>query len=70
MKRPALATVVNTTPEKPTLSPGLVSLQGQCTTTYPVPMAGALVATIPVLAVFVVLQRQFVEGVARSGTKG
>lgn len=33
-------------------------------------MAGALMAVAPVVALFFVLQRQFIEGVALSGTKG
>ena len=36
----------------------------------PVLMAGSLLACLPVIAVFVVLQRQFVEGIAFSGSKG
>ncbi|OIV35472.1 sugar ABC transporter permease [Mangrovactinospora gilvigrisea] len=62
--------VVITSPDKMTLSPGLASLQSQFTTNYPVLMAGALVATVPVIAVFIVLQRQFIEGVAAAGNKG
>ncbi|HWB36676.1 MAG TPA: carbohydrate ABC transporter permease [Rugosimonospora sp.] len=62
--------VVNTDPEKMTLSAGLASLQGQFTTDYPVLMAGSLLASLPVVAVFVVLQRSFVDGIAFTGTKG
>lgn len=62
--------VVNNDPEKMTVSAGLASLQGQFTTDYPVLMAGAFVASLPVLALFVVLQRQFVEGIALTGSKG
>jgi multiple sugar transport system permease protein len=62
--------VVNNDPEKMTLSAGLASLQGQFMTDYPVLMAGSLLASLPVIAVFVVLQRQFVEGIAFTGTKG
>jgi multiple sugar transport system permease protein len=62
--------VVNNDPEKMTLSAGLASLQGQFTTDYPVLMAGSLLASLPVIAVFVVLQRQFVDGIAFTGSKG
>ena len=62
--------VVNTDPHKMPLSAGLASLQGQFMTDYPVLMAGALMATIPVIAVFVVLQRRVIEGIALTGTKG
>jgi multiple sugar transport system permease protein len=62
--------IVNTSPDKMTLSAGLASLLGQFQTNYPVLMAGSLMASIPLVVVFVVLQRQFVEGIAFSGTKG
>lgn len=62
--------VVNTDPEKMTLSAGLASLQGQYQTDYPVLMAGSLIASLPVIAVFVFLQRQFIQGIAHTGSKG
>ncbi|MEV6283986.1 carbohydrate ABC transporter permease [Kribbella sp. NPDC051770] len=49
---------------------GLASLQGQFGTDYPALMAGALVCTIPLVAVFIALQRQFFSGIANSGLKG
>jgi multiple sugar transport system permease protein len=57
-------------PEKLTLPPGLATLQGAYTTDYPVIMAGAALASIPVLILFVVCQRYIIEGVSRSGLKG
>ncbi|MFC6021597.1 carbohydrate ABC transporter permease [Plantactinospora solaniradicis] len=62
--------VVNTDPDKMTLSAGLASLQGQFQTDYPVLMAGSLLASLPVIAVFVVMQRHFIEGIALTGNKG
>lgn len=62
--------VVNTDPDKMTLSAGLASLQGQFQTDYPVLMAGALLASLPIIAIFTVLQRQFIQGIATTGTKG
>jgi multiple sugar transport system permease protein len=62
--------IVSTDASKMTLSVGLASLQSQYNTDYPVLMAGAVLATIPVVAVFVALQRQVVEGIARTGTRG
>jgi multiple sugar transport system permease protein len=62
--------VVNTDPAKMTLSVGLASLQGQHLTDYPVLMAGAAMASAPLILVFVVMQRRFVEGIALTGTKG
>ncbi len=62
--------IVSTDPSEMTLSVGLASLQSQYNTDYPVLMAGSVLATVPVIAVFVVLQRQVVEGIARTGTTG
>jgi multiple sugar transport system permease protein len=62
--------VVNSDPSKMTLSAGLASLQGQFQTDYPVLMAGSLLASVPVIAVFVFLQRQFIQGIAQTGIKG
>jgi multiple sugar transport system permease protein len=52
------------------LTVGLASLQGQFGTDYPTLMAGALVCTLPLVIVFIVLQRQFFAGIASSGLKG
>jgi multiple sugar transport system permease protein len=61
--------VVNTDPTVMPISAGLTTLQGQFATDYPVLMAGALMASLPMLVVFVLLQRQFVQGIALSGSK-
>ncbi|MEU4605099.1 carbohydrate ABC transporter permease [Kribbella sp. NPDC023972] len=57
-------------PERLTLPAGLSLLQGAYTTDYPVIMAGATVAAVPVLILYVFVQRYVIEGVARSGIKG
>ncbi|AUX45034.1 sugar ABC transporter permease [Sorangium cellulosum] len=57
-------------PEHLTLSPGLALLQGARTTDYALVMAGAVVASAPILAVFIAAQRYVIEGVARTGLKG
>ncbi|NDZ80660.1 carbohydrate ABC transporter permease [Streptomyces sp. SID10853] len=62
--------IVNTDPAKMPLSAGLATLQGAHLTEYPVLMAGSLLATLPVIVVFVAMQRQFIQGIAFSGMKG
>lgn len=62
--------IVNNTPEKMTLSAGLSYLQGQYVTDYPVMMAGAVMAVLPLLIIFIFFQKQFIEGVAAAGIKG
>jgi multiple sugar transport system permease protein len=57
-------------PDQLTLPAGLSQLQSSYTTHYPSIMAGAVIASIPVLLLFLVAQRQVIEGVSRSGMKG
>ncbi|MEU6994207.1 carbohydrate ABC transporter permease [Streptomyces sp. NPDC046465] len=61
--------IVNTDPQKMPISAGLTSLEGQFETNYPVMMAGSLIASLPMLLVYVFLQRHFVQSVALSGSK-
>ena len=37
---------------------------------YPVVMAGATLATLPPIIVFILLQRYFVQGISMTGIKG
>ena len=61
--------VVNTDINLMTLSSGLATLKGQFTTNYPVLMAGSLFAMIPMLILYLIFQRQFIEGIALTGGK-
>ena len=62
--------IVNTSPNMMTLGPALSTLEGQYTTKYPMQMAGAVMAVIPIIVLFFIFQKQFIEGVAQSGIKG
>ena len=62
--------IINTIPERMTLPVGLATLQGAQGTDYPVLMAGSLLTILPMVAVFVLLQKQFIRGIAMSGLKG
>jgi multiple sugar transport system permease protein len=57
-------------PKSLTLPPGLSILQNAYTTDYAVIMAGGVVASIPVLIVFILAQKYVIQGVSRSGLKG
>lgn len=61
--------VVNTDIGMMTLSSGLATLKGQFTTNYPVLMAGSLFAMIPMLILYLIFQKQFIEGIAMTGGK-
>jgi multiple sugar transport system permease protein len=62
--------IVNMSIDKMTLSAGLVSLMGQYFVDYPQLMAGSLIAIVPMIILFLLFQKQFVEGIATSGSKG
>ncbi|SDG40284.1 carbohydrate ABC transporter membrane protein 2, CUT1 family [Microbacterium pygmaeum] len=62
--------VVATRAKDMPLSVGLATLQGQFSTDYSVLMAASLLATLPVLILFLVLQKRVVQGLAFSGMKG
>jgi multiple sugar transport system permease protein len=62
--------VVNSDPRQMPVSAGLASLQGQYTTNFPVLMAGSLLASLPVIIVFIVFQRHLMSGIAFTGVKG
>ena len=57
-------------PESLTLPPGLALLGFSYQTDYAVIMAGGVIASNPVLIVFLIAQRYVIEGIARSGIKG
>ena len=62
--------IVNMNVDKMTLAAGISSLQGQHSTKYPVMMAGSALAMIPMLLIYLMFQKQFIEGIALTGTKG
>lgn len=61
--------IVNISENKMPLSAGLATLQGQYTTNYPELMAGSLLAIWPMLVIFILFQKKFIEGIATSGGK-
>ena len=52
-----------------TLSAGLATLRGMNTTDFPMLMAGSLLAMLPMIVLYLIFQRQFVEGIAGTGGK-
>lgn len=61
--------IVNTKLDKLTLSSGLSTLRGQYAVNYPNLMAGSVLAMIPMIIIYIIFQRQFIEGIALTGTK-
>ncbi|HDS30306.1 MAG TPA: carbohydrate ABC transporter permease [Firmicutes bacterium] len=64
------AFIVVTTPDKMPLEVGIKGFSGEHYASVVQMMAAATVAVIPVIAVFLVMQRQFVKGLTLSGLKG
>ena len=58
------------TEQKKTIQLGLKMFIGQYSSEYGLIMAGSVLSLIPVLIVFLCLQKYFVEGVANTGVKG
>lgn len=52
-----------------TLSAGLAKMQGQFSSSYPELMAAALLACLPMIVLYLIFQKQFIEGIATSGGK-
>jgi multiple sugar transport system permease protein len=61
--------VFTTRPELSTVQLSLASFQEQFTNNWPLMMAAATIATLPVIGLFLLGQRQFMRGVASTGIK-
>lgn len=61
--------VVNSSASKMPLSAALATMQGQYTSNYPQLMAAALIACVPMIIIYLIFQKQFIEGIATSGGK-
>ena len=62
-----LALIIINDDARKTLPLGLVSLQGQYSTNWPVLLAAVSMATVPLLLLYLVMQRQFVGSLAGIG---
>ncbi|WP_124068171.1 carbohydrate ABC transporter permease [Clostridium sp. E02] len=61
--------VVNTEQSTMPLSAALAKLQGQFVVNYPELMAASLLACVPMVIIYLIFQRHFMEGIATSGGK-
>ncbi|MBI9048895.1 MAG: carbohydrate ABC transporter permease [Anaerolineaceae bacterium] len=62
--------VMLSSPEKRTLSVGLSYLVGQYTTRWDLQMAGSVLTVLPILILFFILQKYFVQSIKLTGLKG
>jgi multiple sugar transport system permease protein len=61
--------IINTDADKLTLTAGLALLQGQHVTNYPEMMAGSLISIVPMIILYMIFQKQFVQGIVTTGGK-
>ncbi|MCQ2511020.1 MAG: carbohydrate ABC transporter permease [Lachnospiraceae bacterium] len=61
--------IVCSSVETTTLAAGLAKAQGQYSSNYPQMMGAAVLAVIPMIVIYIIFQKQFVEGIATSGGK-
>ncbi len=62
--------IMTITPEMKTIQLGLSQYQGQYFTDWHLMMAATLLSCLPVLILYFIFQRGFVEGISSSGVKG
>ena len=62
--------LLTATPDMYTLPVGLSLLQGQYFAFPNQVMAGAMISTLPMVALYIILQRKFVAGILNTGIKG
>lgn len=61
--------IVNTDKNMLVLSSALAKMQGQYVSKFPELMAASLIACIPMIVIYIIFQKQFIEGIATSGSK-
>lgn len=61
--------IANTDQSTMPLAAGLAKLQGQFGSNFPELMAASMIACIPMIILYLIFQRQFIEGIATSGGK-
>lgn len=61
--------IVNTAKDSLVLASALAKMQGQYISNYPQLMAASLIACLPMAILYLIFQRQFIEGIATSGGK-
>ncbi len=61
--------IVNTKKASLVLSSALANMQGHYVARFPELMAASLIACIPMIIIFILFQKQFIQGIATSGGK-
>ncbi|MGT2811112.1 carbohydrate ABC transporter permease [Streptococcus minor] len=61
--------IINSNADKATLSSALSKIQGAYAVNYPQLMAASVLAIWPMVALYIIFQKQFIQGIATSGGK-
>lgn len=56
--------------ELKTISLGLLNFNGQYSTNYPVQMAGLLLAMLPIVIIYILVNKKIIEGMTAGAVKG
>ncbi len=62
--------VVLTQDQMFTVSLGLPTLVGPYSQEYGAVMAGSFISTVPIVIIFLIMQRRFIEGITQGAVKG
>ncbi len=62
--------IITDTPELRPIQVGLTIFRSDVSTNFQLLMAGSVLAVAPVLILFLLTQRQFIQGIARTGIRG
>jgi multiple sugar transport system permease protein len=62
--------IVNSATNKMTISAGLANLSSRVGIEYPLLMAGSVLASLPMITMFFIFQKRFIEGITLTGSKG
>ena len=62
--------IMLTSKENLTISVGIATMQGESSTDYGLLMAGAALASIPIIVVFLIFQKYFTKGITMGAVKG
>jgi multiple sugar transport system permease protein len=61
--------IVNPSKDALVLASALAKMKGQYVSNYPELMAASLIACVPMIILYFIFQKQFIEGIATSGGK-
>ena len=62
--------IMLTSSQKLSIAVGIATMQGESSTDYGLLMAGAALASVPIIIVFLIFQKYFTKGITMGAVKG